>query len=82
MIVMRDTGRAPELLVARRVPRPRFLRAGLEFGFSLVDHQIRRKQVSKSRFINASREGTALAVRKKPANGGASAPEETPRSAV
>jgi hypothetical protein len=28
----------------RRVPRPRVLRAGLEFGFSLVDHQIHRKQ--------------------------------------
>ena len=28
----------------RRVPRPRFLRAGLAFGFSLVDHEIHRKQ--------------------------------------
>jgi hypothetical protein len=36
----------PGLLIMRRVPRPRFLRAGLAFGFSLVDHQIHRKQVS------------------------------------
>jgi len=28
----------------RSAPRPRFLRAGLEFGFSLVDQQIHRKQ--------------------------------------
>jgi Transposase DDE domain len=33
----------PGLSVMRRVPRPRFLRAGLGFGFSLVDHQIHQK---------------------------------------
>jgi hypothetical protein len=36
----------PGLLVMRRMPLPRFLRADLAFGFSLVDQQIHGKQVS------------------------------------
>ena len=34
----------PGLSVMRRVPRPRFLREGLGFGFYLVDQQIQGKQ--------------------------------------